>query len=65
MFKFLVVNFDALAELNAEGIEADETNMEDWLISSHKTYEAAENALEKLENKFPNMTCDIMDIAEV
>lgn len=65
MFKFLVVNFDALAELNAEGIEADETNIKDWLISSHKTYEAAENALEKLENKFPNMTCDIMDIAEV
>lgn len=65
MFKFLLVDVEALAELNAEGIEADDTNMKEWLISSHKTYEAAENALDKIEDKFPNMTCDIMDIAEV
>jgi hypothetical protein len=62
MFKFLLVDVEALEELNAEGIDADDSNVDEWLISRHKTYEAAENALEKVENKFPNMTCDIYEI---
>jgi hypothetical protein len=33
MFNFLVVDIEAISELNAEGIELSEENKEEWLVS--------------------------------
>lgn len=61
MFNFLVVDIDSITELNAEGIELDENNKEEWLVSRHKSWELAENKIEQLERKFPNATYDIWE----
>lgn len=61
MFNFLVVDINAISELNAEGIELDENNKSEWLVSRHKSWELAEEKIEKLERKFPNATYDIWE----
>jgi hypothetical protein len=57
----LLVNLDAIVELNLDGIGADSSNSNQWLISKHKNYDLAEQALNKLERKNPNKSYDLWD----